>query len=135
VALIFGHLHLRSNREKGFGLDAKTREKVALVPRVFIGAAVPVPRRNFFYARDLANFLFVGDGNGLSQRDLVPGDQSKRLTRCCLMVKERVVNSDQDAEQTKRNGDARDGENAPAPIAQAVLESQREITKPGVLEI
>ncbi len=62
---------------------------------------------HFFHARYSADFFFIGSRNRLRKRNFVPHNQAKRLAGCCVRMKKGVIDGEQDAEQAKRNRDAR----------------------------
>ena len=81
-----------------FGSTPKAREEIALIASIFIGTTEPIPHRDFFHARNLANFGFVGDGEWQRDGHLVASDETQCLTRRWLGQEQRVINRNQKAE-------------------------------------
>ena len=123
MPLVIRHFHLGSNGKKRLWFHSEAREEVIRIAGIFVRSAEPVPHGYFPHSRHTANLVLMGRRKRLRQRYPVTGYQSERLAGRRVFVEERLVDCDQAAEKAKRNGNAGDGENAPATISDAVLKS------------
>src|SRR4029077_1746533 len=125
--LLVGKLVIRPYVEEVFRLCREAGKHVLRIAVVLVGTTEPLPYRQVFYSRNEPDFVAVIDRERLRERDAVTRDQAERLTGRRIAQEQSLVHGDEYAENAQGNRDAPDSQNAAPPVAQTILQNERQI--------